>query len=424
MPNENIIISGTGVNRTAAITPEVDQIGEATITLRVSDGALTNSTAFVLSVLQRTPGAPTNIVLSSATVPENSSNGFVVGTFTAIDPDSTNHVFALLDSAGGRFSVQGSDLLVEAGALLDFETASSHEILVSATDSDNLSFSKTLIIQVLNVNEAPTFNVVDNSILETVTGLDTPMTRLQVGDPDAGTNSVSLRLQVTHGILTINSNLLTTVTNNGTSDVTLSGSLTNLNVLLESIGGLLYRATALGSGTDLLTATLDDKGHTGLGTNQVIFTTLGIRFYRSAYEQWLHAVFSEEERNDSTLEATVWGVHADPDGDGIENLAEYALGTSAREPDAKPASSFIMDGDKKYLSLEINCRRDPNLRLSVEVAGDIAAGTWSSADSDLKTFAPIDLNDGFERVRFDDRTATSDAERRFLRMRWTLENEE
>ena len=51
---------------------------------------------------------PTDIILSDSSVDENSGNGTVVGTLSAVDPTSGDSVnFTLLDDAGGLFSISG-----------------------------------------------------------------------------------------------------------------------------------------------------------------------------------------------------------------------------------------------------------------------------------------------------------------------------
>lgn len=50
LPTNNIVISGSGNNRTAILTPDVDQTGVSTISLSVADGFNTNSISFVLTV--------------------------------------------------------------------------------------------------------------------------------------------------------------------------------------------------------------------------------------------------------------------------------------------------------------------------------------------------------------------------------------
>ncbi len=51
VPNANIVFGGTGSNRTVTVTPSPNKIGTATITLTVSDGTLTSSSSFLLTVL-------------------------------------------------------------------------------------------------------------------------------------------------------------------------------------------------------------------------------------------------------------------------------------------------------------------------------------------------------------------------------------
>src|SRR5207244_3127210 len=50
VPVGNIIFGGSGANRTVTVTPALNQTGTATITVTVSDGSLTASKSFVLTV--------------------------------------------------------------------------------------------------------------------------------------------------------------------------------------------------------------------------------------------------------------------------------------------------------------------------------------------------------------------------------------
>jgi hypothetical protein len=189
--------------------------------------------------------------------------------------------------------------------------------------------------------------------------------------------------------------------------VVLSGLPGALNGLLGSSGGLVYRANGGGSGTDVLTATLSDG-------NESVFTTLGIRVYRTQYEQWLHQQFSEAELNDPALEASLWGPHADADGDRLENVAEYGLGHDVSIYD--PISVRI----DPRMSLTMRRRQDPNLRLEVEIAGELNPNSWSSDPAVLETFPPVDLGNGFDELRFADREPVTPGGKRFMRVRWTL----
>lgn len=50
VPNTNIVMSGSGANRTVTITPLTNQVGSTTITLGVFDGSVTTTTSFVVNV--------------------------------------------------------------------------------------------------------------------------------------------------------------------------------------------------------------------------------------------------------------------------------------------------------------------------------------------------------------------------------------
>ena len=104
--------------------------------------------------------APTNVQLSGSSVKENSAAGVVIGALSASDPNvGDSHVFVLLDNAGGRFALSGNQIVVAAGASLNYEWATSHSIVVRATDAGGLSYDKTLAIGVQNVNELVSFDV-------------------------------------------------------------------------------------------------------------------------------------------------------------------------------------------------------------------------------------------------------------------------
>src|SRR5207249_10300372 len=53
LPDGSIAFGGTGTSRTATVTPAANQTGTATITVTVSDGSLTASDTFVLTVIGR-----------------------------------------------------------------------------------------------------------------------------------------------------------------------------------------------------------------------------------------------------------------------------------------------------------------------------------------------------------------------------------
>ncbi|MGA7964815.1 MAG: cadherin domain-containing protein, partial [Gammaproteobacteria bacterium] len=108
--------------------------------------------------------APTDIALSNGSVAENSANGVVVGALSAVDADAGDTAsFTLLNDAGGLFALNGSDVVV-AGPL-DYETATSHQITVRATDSGGLTVDKVLTIDVTDVAGLTVVGDAGNNVL-------------------------------------------------------------------------------------------------------------------------------------------------------------------------------------------------------------------------------------------------------------------
>ena len=124
--------------------------------------------------------APTDIILSNATVEENSEVGTVVGVLSAVDPNAGDTAsFSLLDDAGGRFRIVGNELQVANGLLLDFETATSHSVTVRVTDSGGLTFDEVITIALTDLNETATagndtlYGTPGNDTIDGLAGNDT-----------------------------------------------------------------------------------------------------------------------------------------------------------------------------------------------------------------------------------------------------------
>jgi Ca2+-binding RTX toxin-like protein len=108
---------------------------------------------------------PTNITATVETpFYENVAGGLARLSTTDADigegGESFSYAFeqvnGVLQNAGGRFSITAGGVISAAnGALLNWEANSSHNVSVVVADSGGLSFTKTLTINVTNVNERP-----------------------------------------------------------------------------------------------------------------------------------------------------------------------------------------------------------------------------------------------------------------------------
>jgi Tol biopolymer transport system component len=168
-----------------------------TVRIRTTDqGGLSYEQAFSISVVNVNE-SPAGIVVSGPlSVPELSATGTVACSLATTDPDAGgSFTYSLRDNAGGRFAIQGNQVVVADGSLLDYESSTSHTIRVRTTDQGGLWLDKDVVIAVTNVNESPTDIVValPITVLEhSATG--TVVCVMATSDPDAGdTFAYSLR---------------------------------------------------------------------------------------------------------------------------------------------------------------------------------------------------------------------------------------
>jgi len=117
--------------------------------------------------------APTDIVLDNASVNENQLAGTTVGTFTTTDGNASDtHTYTLVAGTGNTdnaaFAIAGDQL--QTAAVLNFEAMDSCvtsvntcSIRVETDDGNGGMFEKSFIINIGDINDAPTDIALDNS---------------------------------------------------------------------------------------------------------------------------------------------------------------------------------------------------------------------------------------------------------------------
>jgi VCBS repeat-containing protein len=217
--------------------------------------------------------APTDLSLLGNTVVENAANGTMVGTVSAMDPDSGDtHTYALTDTAGGRFAIDSSTgaITVANGALLDYESLPSHDVMVRVTDAGGLTYDETFTINLTNVNEAPTDltlsastvaeNAANGTVVGTVTGTD-----VDTGDTKTYslTNTAGGRFAIdsSTGVITVADGSLldyeSATNHNVTVRVTDSGGLTYDETFMIT----LINVNEAPTGTNATVAINEDTSH-------------------------------------------------------------------------------------------------------------------------------------------------------------------
>ena len=91
--------------------------------------------------------------MTPSAVAENSANGTVVGTVTVTDPDALDtFTFSLLDDGDGHFAIDANTGVVTVVGPIDFEVDPTFAIEVQVTDSDDNTFSNTVVIDITDVD--------------------------------------------------------------------------------------------------------------------------------------------------------------------------------------------------------------------------------------------------------------------------------
>lgn len=162
---------------------------EFSIRLRATDagGLFVESIANIY--LYDVDEAPTDIILSSDNVDENSSPGTVVATLSTEDDDiGDTHTYTLVSGEGDEdnnaFQISDDQLLNEGN--LNFETKSSYNIRIQTEDDNGDTFEKAFVIAINDVNEAPTDITLDNKSVNESMPLGTLIGILTTEDIDEG----------------------------------------------------------------------------------------------------------------------------------------------------------------------------------------------------------------------------------------------
>jgi hypothetical protein len=282
--NENSSLTfSSGLSNAITLTDSQAGSNADSLTLGVSDGSLTL-------------GSTSGLTFSAGT--NNSGSMTVTGTLANLNAALSGLVY----TPNGGFS--GGDSL--------------H---VSVTDpGDSLSGSSSVALTV-NAPTAPTVTVPGAQSVNENSSLvfsSAHGTAISFGDSFAGSNPESLTLSVSNGTLTLGSTsgLSFAGGGNGTSSMTVSGTLANLNA---DINGLTYTPTTGYNGADSLHISITDSGDSLSGSGLVGLTV------RLAPSITAPASISVKKNGSATLSGgNAIGVTDAAAGNGAEQLTLQA----------------------------------------------------------------------------------------------------
>lgn len=154
VPTSKITLGGSGTNRTVKVTPAANKYGTSTITLTVSDGNLTKTDTFVVTV-NSVEDAP---VITQGTSTAITTNEDTVKTFTlnATDAENNNITWSILTQGSkGSATASGTGTSKTITYTPSANLNGSDSFVVKVKDTNNKSDTITVNVTINAVNDAP-----------------------------------------------------------------------------------------------------------------------------------------------------------------------------------------------------------------------------------------------------------------------------
>ncbi len=254
-PSANVLVNAetfafTGGN-TISVADTDAATGLVTVTLTVNDpgGTLAVST---LTGLSSVSGNGSSNVLSFSGTVTNVNAALATLAYTPADINGAATLTVLV-SDNGNVGVDPSTIsLPHTGTTTDEQSTRVFNLTVS--DINDAPVNTVPTARTVNEDTNLTFSTANSNAIS-------------IADVDAFSGIVTTTVSVTNGTLQAGGNAtqrsaLQTLSGNNTSSLTLSGTVAQINAVLQ---GLIYRGSLNFNGNDTLTIVTNDNGNTGTG---------------------------------------------------------------------------------------------------------------------------------------------------------------
>ncbi|MEM8894826.1 MAG: cadherin domain-containing protein [Bacteroidota bacterium] len=189
--NTSFIINGADLITAESFDFETDQQYSIDIQASDGDGGLIVR-RFVITI-NDVNDPPVALLFSGSEISEDTPIGTVVGQLSTQDADADESFTYALESHTDAFEIQNTQVVTTA--MLDFDVASSYDLVIRVTDSGGLSITETFTLSVLEVippNNPPVLDDSEISISEN-TPAGTVIGSVVASDPDGDDLIYSLK---------------------------------------------------------------------------------------------------------------------------------------------------------------------------------------------------------------------------------------
>lgn len=182
-------------NGTLTFTPTANANGTATVTVTLHDdggtanGGVDTSAAQTFTItINNVNDTPTDIGLSSTSVPESAGIGTTVGNLSTADPDAADTFTYTLVAGDGSadnasFTMDGN--VLKTNTTFSYATKNSYSIRVRTTDGGGLTLEKVFVINITEVNQNPTDIVLSATSINENLGANSTVGTLSTTDANA-----------------------------------------------------------------------------------------------------------------------------------------------------------------------------------------------------------------------------------------------
>ncbi|KPA10632.1 Na-Ca exchanger/integrin-beta4 domain protein, partial [Candidatus Magnetomorum sp. HK-1] len=176
--NNNIVITGSGSNRNVSITPNADEYGIVTITISSTNGSITSTASFNLTVTEiNDPPVITNI--TNQVIDENTSTQPISFTITDVESNPENLTLSALTS---------NSTLVPVDNIVFSGTSSSRTVDITPASGQNGSVTITIQVTDGNLTSDTSFCLTVNDVIVISNLLD------QTINEDTSTGAISFTI--------------------------------------------------------------------------------------------------------------------------------------------------------------------------------------------------------------------------------------
>lgn len=279
-------------NLTYTLAPNANGVANVSVTLRdnggTTNGGVDTSDPYTFTItVDQVNDAPSftrgaNITVAEDAAPQTINNwatNIQPGPITPAANEAAQAVNFLVDSSNPSLFSAGPEIAPNGSLTYTLAPNANGTAVVTVRLQDNggtenggvdTSAPQTFTINVTPVNDAPVLTVPGAQIVDEDTSIN--LAGVSITDVDAGNGSLRVTLSAPNGNLTLGSATGLQVTGNNSSNVSIVGTLANINTAL---GGLTYQGRTNFNGSDNLIISVNDQGNTG-GTPLTDTRTVGI----------------------------------------------------------------------------------------------------------------------------------------------------